>query len=634
MNEFIEQFLIEGRELVEQGVDDLLALERDADDRERLDSAFRAFHTLKGSAGIVDFAAMARGLGAAEDLLSRVRAGDQPVTAALISSCLTGLDQVVQWLDELEATGELPPAADADADRLETLFRSGASVPAADDKIAPRTTPNPTAPAADGLAEIARNLIASQIAMLAAADDDQGLRGRLMSAAAVAANVMRGFDRLRDAETLENAGAASVDAGSIAPLSMALENLLLEAGEPSAADAAPLTAPASARMLRVDMDRIDVLVRLAGEMTVVKNALGHSVSLAEESGHQKALAGKLRDQHALLERLVTELQRAVLGIRVLPMRQVFQRFPRLVRELGASLGKPVRLVLEGEDVEADKVIVESLFEPLLHVVRNAIDHGVEDPGARSAAGKAVLAELRLGAARLGEQVVVEIADDGRGVDVDRVREIAAERGVIAPETLASMNDADAVSLIFAPGFSTAETVTELSGRGVGMDAVRVAVERLGGHVAVESREGAGTTVRFTLPFTLIMAPVMTVQVGGQLFGLPLDGIVETVRVPAHAITPVGAAQAFVLRDRTLPLCDLAESLGLTRTNADRDEATVVVVDLGGQLCGLRVDRAAERMEVMLKPPEGLLSGMPGVAGTTVLGDGRVLIILDVRELFA
>lgn len=246
-------------------------------------------------------------------------------------------------------------------------------------------------------------------------------------------------------------------------------------------------------------------------------------------------------------------------------------------------------------------------------------------------GKPEVATVRLRAVREGEHVVVEVSDDGSGVDVGRVREVAAARGVIDPEVLAAMSDAEALDLIFAPGFSTATAVTGLSGRGVGMDAVRTAVERMGGRVAVSSTSGQGATVRFTLPFTVMMTRVMTVHAGGQVFGIPFESVVETVRIPRDRITPIGAGEAFVLRDRTIPVVGLARSLDLPST-ARAPEVALVIAFAGGRVGGLEVDRFGDRLDVMLKPMEGILAGTPGVAGATLLGDGQVLIVLDLAEL--
>ena len=253
------------------------------------------------------------------------------------------------------------------------------------------------------------------------------------------------------------------------------------------------------------------------------------------------------------------------------------------------------------------------------------------PQRRAAAGKPAVATIHLRAFREGEHVLIEVTDDGGGIDVARVRQVAAERNVVAAEELASMNDAQLIDLIFAPGFSTATAVTQVSGRGVGMGAVRTAVSRLGGHVEVRSAAGKGTTVRFTLPFSVLVTQVMTVEAAGQTFGIPLDAVVETIRVPKGSIFPVGAAHAIVLRNRTIPLVRLAQVLA--QRAADGDESgPIVIARIDGDLGALQVDRIGERMEIMLKPLDGLLSGLPGIAGSTLLGDGSVLLVLDLAEL--
>ncbi|MGH6963352.1 MAG: chemotaxis protein CheA [Phenylobacterium sp.] len=630
MNEFIEQFLVECRELVEQATADLLALEDRPEDRERLDSGFRAFHTLKGAAGIVEFADMEAALHAAEDVLSAVRSGAEPLTPTLIGDCLSCLDQVVQWLDAMEVSGEPPSDARAASDAIVARFASRTTSP-------PRGPAEIGGPAPEagrsGLDDKAEALLAAQVALLADPTAEPS-PGRAASAGVVAVNLLLHAGRAEEAGRLRHVLARAVAAQDSRAVQDALRSLQAGALIAEPAAAAPIGEPAepAARGLRVDIERVDALVSLTGELTVAKNALGHAAGLARDGVDPASLAVVLKDQHAVLDRLVTELQRSVLNIRVLPLRHVFQRFPRLVREMVVSLGKPARLVTQGDATEADKAIVENLFEPLLHVMRNALDHGIESPEARAAAGKPPSATISLRASQQGDRVVVEVADDGGGVDLDRVRAVAVERGIVSAAGAAELSDQGVVDLIFAPGFTTAGAVSSLSGRGVGMDAVRSAVARLGGHVAVASRPGEGTTVRFVLPFTVMMNAVMTVEVGGQLFGIPMEGVSETLRLPREEIAPIGATRAFVLRERTIPLIELAEVLGADPRAASSGDARVVVVEAGGQIGALEVDRVGERMDVMLKPMDGLLAGTPGIAGTTLLGDGRVLIVLDLMTL--
>ena len=720
MSEFIEQFILESRELVEHANAALVALERSPQDAERVDETFRAIHTLKGGAAIVDFFAMERALHAAEDALSAVRSGKRSMTIGLVADCFACLDQVSRWLDTMAQSGELPAGADSQADTLIARVagvgvqsnvrpdRSHENLPSHLRTVVRFTAPSDSffrgedplaliaalpglqslelAPvdrwpaleeldpfecrlvvtafssasaddvgahfqgregeceirtlhsdAASILTEHSRKLLEAQMALL---DETQAATfvGRVASAGRVAANVLRCCRQVAAADLIALETERSLRENSAAALRTAITRILT----PTLEDAAPVTAALSqtsqlesaVRNLRVDAQRVDELVRLTAELTVVKNALGHVLKFAEDNDNApvKVVANALKRPQGDLDHLIGELQRAVLSIRVLPLRFVLQRLPRLVREISATLDKPAQLLIEGDDTEADKAIVEMLFEPLLHIVRNALDHGIEVPKIRSEHNKPAVATLRIRASRQGSHVLVEVEDDGGGVDVARVREVARQRAVASPETLDAMSDEEIIQLVFAAGFSTAAEVTGLSGRGVGMDAVRTAVERVGGRVVMESRAGVGTVVKLMLPFSVMLTRVMTVEAGGQMFGIPLDAVVETISVPQENIVGIGAARAIVRRDRTVPVFELAGLLQGREQRFATDEAIIVVATIAGQLGGLRVDHVGERMEVMLKPLDGLLTNLPGIAGTTILGDGRVLLVLDLAEV--
>jgi two-component system, chemotaxis family, sensor kinase CheA len=713
MNEFLQQFLIESRELVLQATEGLLLLEKSPTDAECLDAVFRAFHTLKGGAGIVEFSAMEDALHSTETRLTEARAGRSTLNAALVGDCLTSLDRVSQWLDSLEQTGELP-AVNAAAGvnsvaqdwvqrlvarhsnhvgRAASAFRFTPDRDCffkGDDPIATVTsmqqllalemepanewpridnfdpyscnlvlsgltsssaaevsaclrnlsgeceavsigTAGPVA-AASAMPQIVRDVLKAQLAVLDV-KEVAGALGRLASAGKTAANAMHFCGLEANAETIARATGQSIAEKSPAALRDSLVLMLSPAAAPLSAAPPPVQRQeTSTRTLRVNASQIDALVRLTGELTVAKNAIGHSAKVAQTNGD--SIAGRLSDHHNLLNRLIAQLQQSVIGMRVLPLRTVFQRFPRVLREMSSSLGKAVELRVEGEDTEADKTIVEMLFEPMLHVVRNAIDHGVENGEARRASGKAPVATIRMRAARDGDRVVIDISDDGAGIDVNRVRQVARNRGVAAEVDLRAMSESEVIGLVFAPGFSTASTVTEISGRGVGMDAVRSAVERVGGRVSIESRAGQGTTVRLALPFSVLMTQVMTVESGGQIFGIPLDAVVETLRVRREAISGVGGARVIIQRNRTIPIFDLKQvlSAGNEMRPTDESDVAVIIAAVAGQWVGICVDHPGERMEVMLKPLDGLLSGTPGIAGTTVLGDGRVLLVLDIVQM--
>jgi two-component system chemotaxis sensor kinase CheA len=630
MNEFVEQFLLESRELVDQATADLLAVEENPGDAERLDGAFRAFHTLKGSAGIVDFAAMVKAAHAVENVLASVRVRKVPVSRGLISDCLTCLDLILQWLDVMQLDGEIPPKADEQAAAMASRFAPHDLTPTGSPTVT--SAPLGAAVGVNGFSPAATALLHAQVDLLLEKAPD-GLIGRILSAGRVAINVLRSSAVAGGVADIERAAGAAAAAEDGSCLADAIQELLSTvAASPAGADTALGPEVARARVLRVDVERIDALVKLTGELIVAKNAVGHAAQLARADPDPQTLARLLKDQHALLGRLIAELQQSVLAIRVLPLRHVFNRFPKLVREIAEALGKPAKLATEGDDTEADKVVVENLFEPLLHSVRNALDHGVETPAERTALGKAPIATITLRASRRGDVVLVEVLDDGRGIDLEKVRSQALARQIADADTLAQMSDEDLVDLVFAPGFSTAETVSDLSGRGVGMDIVRSNVERLGGTARISSTPGRGTLVALSLPFSVMMTRVMTVEADGQVFGLPLESVIETVRLPISQISDIGKGRAFVLRNRTVPLLDLGEFLGQSRSTAREGDTNIVIVSTGGQLGGLKVDRFGDRMDVMLKPMDGLLQGVPGVAGTSLLGDGTVLIVLDLQEL--
>jgi len=314
---------------------------------------------------------------------------------------------------------------------------------------------------------------------------------------------------------------------------------------------------------------------------------------------------------------------------------VFQRFGRLVRDLSRRLGKEVDLVIEGEETEADKNVIEPLADPLIHILRNSLDHGIELPEVRRAAGKPATGTIRIVARQESDRVIIEISDDGAGVDPARVRAKAVERGLIPADRAATLSDHDAVQLIFLPGFSTAESISDLSGRGVGMDVVRNAVERINGAVELSSRQGQGTTIRLSLPLSMAVTNVMVIESAGRRLGVPMDLIVETVRVHADDIHHFKAARTTVLRGRIVPLRALNEVLALDAEPLRNDdgEHAVLVVRLASGPVGLLVDQFHGASDIILKPLEGVLAGLTGFAGTALMGDGSVLMVLNPKELF-
>jgi two-component system chemotaxis sensor kinase CheA len=388
------------------------------------------------------------------------------------------------------------------------------------------------------------------------------------------------------------------------------------------------------KVLRVDQAKFDVLMSLVGELVVAKNSLPYLARRADEQFGARQLSREIKDEYGVIDRIAQELQGAVMAVRMMPMGQVFQRFPRLVRDLARKLGKQVDLVITGEETEADKNVIESLFDPLLHMVRNSLDHGIEPPAERAANGKPPTATLTLAAWQNGDQAVLEIIDDGRGIDPEVIKRKAYERGLLDEARLNSINDQDAAMLIFAAGFSTAERISDVSGRGVGMDVVRAAVEKAGGGISLSSVKDRGTTLRLSLPLSMAVTRVMTVRLGDRLFGIPMEAVLETVKLPRQAITRIKAAEAFVLRDAIVPLRQLSRLLALPEETEPPAEVAVLVVRVMDQLVGLGISAFGEVMEVILKPLDGVMSRITGYSGTCLLGDGKVLLVLDLKGLIS
>ena len=492
-------------------------------------------------------------------------------------------------------------------------------------------------------------LLREQIDLCSVPVPDEEFAGRVASAARVASNALRFSQRPEQAAIVEAACAEALAARQTEPLTAALASLL-DSEQPSGTD--PKTASEQAsetgsaerpvaaeaaertpvRTLRVDQEKVDALMNLIGELVVAKNGLPFLARRAEQQFGLRDLSREIKEQYGVIDRITQELRSAVMAVRMMPVGQVFQRFPRLVRDLSRKLGKQVHLVIEGGDTEADKNVVESLFDPLLHMVRNSLDHGVESPDERAACGKPATATIKLLARNDSDQVVIEVTDDGRGIDPEVIKRKAYERGLLDEARLAAITDDEATMLVFAAGFSTAETVSDLSGRGVGMDVVRNTVEKAGGRIAMTSVKGQGTTVRLDLPLSMAVSRVMTIAVDDRLFGIPMELIHGTVKVPRSEIVHIRGSEAFVLRGRVVPLLHLARLLELPGDASRTEDVRVLVVRVGGQTIGLGLTAFGEGMEVILKPLEGMLAKIVGYTGTALLGDGRVLLVLDLKEL--
>ncbi len=389
------------------------------------------------------------------------------------------------------------------------------------------------------------------------------------------------------------------------------------------------------QVIKVPQERLDKLMNLVGELIVSKNNFAILARELSVEYNLPGIAKKVKEFGAGVSRIVDELQATIMSIRMLPVSQVFSRFPRMVRDLSRKLSKKVKLSISGEETELDKTIIEVLGDPLVHLIRNAMDHGLEAPEERTKVGKPEEGTIWLRAYNKGQNVIIEIEDDGRGIDPNKIRAKALERGLISESELERLSDREVINLIFQPGFSTAEQVSEVSGRGVGMDVVRTAIEKIGGSVELESTLGMGTKVTLKLPLTLAISKGLEVEAAGERYYIPLDYVVETVKAPKEAVHWHRGRALVVIRDSLLPMRDLAEALGERSFNTnenDKDEMSLVVLNLGNYKLALKVDRFYNESEFVLKPLIGPLENLSGFSGATVTGEGKILLVLDPPKL--
>lgn len=611
--EIIAEFLVESHENLDQLDRDLVELEQHPGSRELLSSIFRTIHTIKGTSGFLAFGRLEKLTHVGETLLSKLRDGEYAMNDAIAEALLHMVDTVRSLLDGIERTGnDKDPAVDVVPVQaaIEALLDNGGQLPVgtpeaaapvgeeggleASPAPAPTTSNAPTASTTEdaGQAEVAEPPV------LAAAQEaaQEAVQEAVQPTAPSPAQPAEGWDGVerRGAQQPEDEAWDGVERRSVADATV-----------------------------RVDVDLLDNLVQLVGELVLTRNQI---LQRTESQDDLELVRASQR-----LDLVASELQESVMKTRMQPIGQVWSKMPRIVRDLARQLGREVDLQMEGHDTEMDRSVLEAVKDPITHMVRNSMDHGIETPDDRVAAGKARSGRLSLRAFHESGQVVVEISDDGKGIDPERIAAVALDRGVVSRDQLARMDTKEIVNLIFRAGFSTAETITNVSGRGVGMDVVRSNIERIGGSVDLTSEVGKGSTFRIRIPLTLAIIPALVVGEGEERYAIPQANLVELVRIEGddleRQVEDMAGAPVLRLRGRLLPLVHLAEALGTTPH--PQDHLTVVVVQADDVRFGLCVDEVHDTQEIVVKPIGRQLKGLAMYAGATIMGDGRVALILDV-----
>jgi two-component system chemotaxis sensor kinase CheA len=605
MDEIVKDFLIESNENLDRLDQELVKLESDPSSKELLASIFRTIHTIKGSCGFLGFVRLEKLTHAGESLLSLLRDGEIALSADITSGLLAMVDAVRQMLGAIQNTEQ-----DGEEDyaplveglrRLQGEGGRGAA---------------PEAHGGGGNA--------SGIRILPGDDAEYGA-----SSGEHFEPVAGDHAELHEPQHRADVAApGAIHSGHAASLSAAGQ---AEHSTSAQATAESRNPDASVETIRVAVTLLDRLMNLVGELVLARNQLLQLSSRSQDAGFQ-AVAQRMN-------LIATELQGEVMKTRMQPIGNIWNKFPRTVRDLAVSCGKEVRLEMEGQDTELDRTIIEAIKDPLTHLVRNSMDHGIERPEVRRRAGKDPTGMLRLRAFHEGGQVNIEINDDGAGLNAERIRQKAIERGLISAQA-AGMPDRDVFNLIFLPGFSTAEKITSVSGRGVGMDVVKTNVEKIGGTVDISSTPGRGTSVRVKIPLTLAIIPALIVTCTGERFAIPQVSLSELVRLDVDErgtkIELVHGAPVYRLRGRLLPLVYLDRELGIrSAADAALGEATavnIVVLQAEDQQFGLIVDEITDTEEIVVKPLGKQLKGISAYSGATIMGDGRVALILDVPGL--
>lgn len=579
MREIVESFLVESRELFEALDHDLLELEQNPTNTALIDQIFRAVHTIKGTSGFLSLEQLSLLAHHFEDVLNRLRRGTIEIRPGMMDVMFAAFDQMKVLLHQIETRTMETLDLDALQQTLKSISEGRFEVAA----VAAPAPPAPEVSPAPGVISPALEAVSPE------------------------------------------------PEPAVAPPE-AVTHTATQKPTPARPEGNGNREEGVAETIRVEVKRLDALMDLVGELVLGRNRLMQLVSDLGARQNLDDLLAAFAETTTRVDFLTSELQGAVMQTRMVPVGRIFAKFPRLVRDLARDLGKQIELVVEGQETEVDKSIIEELGDPLLHLVRNACDHGVERPAERTACGKPAVGRVRLAATHEGNLIVITIEDDGGGLNLDRIKQKAIEKKLITPKEAQEMSEQEAYNLIFLPGFSTAQQVSQVSGRGVGMDVVKTNLSRLNGSIHITSKPGAGTCFTIKLPLTLAIIQSLLVRVGPETFALPLHAVSEVVNLRDETVQTIHGREVIRLREQVLPLLDVGIVLNVPFYNPHDPGLYAVIIQAGHHRLGLKVNALVGQKEIVIKPLGALLEKTRGIAGSTILGDGRVVTILDLTAL--
>jgi len=670
-DEEVSVFLDELEEKIQVLNENILVLEREGGNQEALQEIFRAAHTIKGSSAVMGYDKMASLTHEIENLLDQLRKGLLPVSGPLVDTLFAALDTLQTLRDEIVGKG-----VSVDIEQVVAKLREWQEAgPAPASTGAPGAAPgqlNPSAVTSAGMLEevdeeVIRDAeIKGYQAYWVAVEIDPGCRMKSVRAFLVFETLQQVGEVIKSEPPAEDIQEGRFDTGFRVVLLTRedpdrVRSLLMTVSEVSGVDVTRIKlaeqyppgkavpglreekAGQAARAehaevktiqtVRVDVQKLDTLMNLVGELVIDRTRLNRFAEIFEErfGAGSGDLVETMNEIASHLGQVAGDLQEQIMKARMLPVAQVFNRFPRMVRDLAQKLGKEVDFIVEGHETELDRNVIEVIGDPLIHLIRNALDHGIEPPEERARLGKARAGVLKLKASYMENHIIITVQDDGRGMDPARLRAKAVEKGLLDREAAERMSDPEALNLIFMPGFSTVTEVSDLSGRGVGMDIVRNHIEQIGGVVEVVSTPGVGTVFTVKLPLTLAIIRALMVELGDEQFAFPLTNVLETISVKPGEIKKVKHNEVILVRGRVLPLVRLSDIFE-REDDGDKERLFVVVLGVGEKKIGVIVDKLLGELEIVIKSLGDYLGKVPCLSGATILGDGQVALIVDVRSL--
>jgi len=596
MEEMLQDFLTEAGDLL-SGVDNkLVELEKRPDDKALLNEIFRGFHTIKGGAGFLNASEMVNVCHRTENLFDKLRNGELGLTKPIMDVIMDATGAVRDMFGELSQNRQPSPASPGIITALDAVLAGEAPSAVAEVAAKPAEPAAVPAPLAGKTGD--------------GPDWDQLYHSVVVGSPAPAA-------------------APPAAATVAAPAPVAVAPAPPPPPAPRAAAAQPVVTAAKDTTIRVDTTRLDQVLNLSGEIGLAKNRLTCLRTAIMQGKMDQDTIKDLDEAVSQLDLLVGDLQSAVMKTRMQPIGRLFQKYPRLARDVARQLGKDVELVLAGEETEIDKTMIEDLNDPLVHLIRNAVDHGVDSPAERIAAGKPSKALVNLSAEQVGDHIIIDISDDGRGIRPDVIRQKALEKGLIDLETANNLDERQSLQLVFLPGFSTKETISDVSGRGVGMDVVKTNIQRLNGRVDISSVVGQGSTIRITLPLTLAILPVLMVRLSDQPFAVPLSMVREILPIRSENVQCVSGKATMIVREEVLPIRTLASLIGWEASSVP---SFGVLMQCGDSNFILAIDSFIGQADVVIKSLHDVKP--KGIAGATLTGDGAIVLVLDMEQLLS